>query len=389
MSRLGAASLRRLLVEELEQTGALRSSIVREAFLRVPRELFVPELAEREGLEAVYRNELVVTKADARGVPLSSSSEPQVMAAMLERLELEEGMRVLEVGAGSGYNAALLKSIVGRRGRVVSIDHDPELARKSRRALRVGGFAVRVVGGDGHLGHASAAPYDRLVVTASSATVPEAWRDQLFEGGLLELPLRLTAAGAQAIATFRRSGRRFESTSVVPGRFMPLRGEGIGDLHPPVLTVSHVLGNAREPVLTQLAGTSLLHLSEAARRRLVAFDEPRRRPLGFRSPAWSLALYLSLELPERRLVTRFADLATGVVGRGGRSLALLEGRWQGGERPTAQRLLSYGESEAEEYLSQALEEWRMRGRPGQNELRLEIDFRGGGSKISHAWEPAS
>ena len=67
----------------------------------------------------------------------------------------------------------------------------------------------------------------------------------------------------------------------------------------------------------------------------------------------------------------------------------MEGRWQGGERPTAQRLLSYGEREAEEYLGEALERWQARGRPGQDELRLEIDFRGRVSHVSHAWAGAS
>jgi len=103
--------LRLQLVGELERATALRSPNVREAFLQVPRELFVPDFARSEGLAAVYANQLIVTKSDARGAPLSSSSEPQIMAAMLERLELDEGMRVLEIGSGSGYNAALLKTL--------------------------------------------------------------------------------------------------------------------------------------------------------------------------------------------------------------------------------------------------------------------------------------
>ena len=113
---------------------------MRDAFLRVPRELFVPAFAAEHGLDAVYRDEAIVTKTDEHGTPISSSSQPQIMAIMLERLALEPGLRVLEIGAGTGYNAALLKTIVGPRGRVVSVDVDPELARGARSRLRRGGW---------------------------------------------------------------------------------------------------------------------------------------------------------------------------------------------------------------------------------------------------------
>ena len=153
--------------------GFIRSERVRAAFLAVPRELFVPEFAGREGLAAVHRDEVIMTKRNAQGAPLSSSSQPAIMALMLEQLQLEEGMNVLEVGAGTGYNAALLSLLVGPRGRVVSVDVDPELARGARRALRVGGYRLRVVAGDGRAGFAERAPYDRIIVTASSDSVPD------------------------------------------------------------------------------------------------------------------------------------------------------------------------------------------------------------------------
>lgn len=381
-----AAELRVRLVGELERLGALRSTNVRAAFLDVPRELFVADFARAEGLEAVYANRVIVTKTDPHGVPISSSSEPQVMAAMLEALELREGLRVLEVGAGSGYNAALLKALVGPRGRVVSVDLDPQLASGARRALRAAGYPVRVVTGDGHDGYAPGAPYDRIVATASTADVPRAWLDQLAEGGLLEAPLRLRAEGALAIATFRRVGRRLESTSVIPGRFMPLRGEAAGSAQPPVLTFRAVIGG--RVVVTRLGGSSLARLSPRALRALaeVAEQPPRERALRIRTASWPLGLYLSLELPEDRLVLRYADLSLGAVGRSGRSLALVQGRWEGGERPAPQRLLAFGEDEAEEYLRSALQAWDTRGRPGRNQLRIRVDFRGERSRISHNWD---
>jgi protein-L-isoaspartate(D-aspartate) O-methyltransferase len=387
VSRLAAAALRLRLVEKLEQTGALRSPAVAAAFLQVPRELFVPAFAAAEGIEAVYRNQVVVTKSDRNGIPLSSSSEPQVMAAMLEALELREGLRVLEIGTGTGYNTALLKTLVGPRGRVVSIDLDRELASAARRALRAGGYGVRVVCGDGHDGYEPSGPYDRIVATASSARIPRAWLEQLVDGGLMEVPLRMRAEGAIAIATFRRSGARLESTRIVPGRFMPLRGAAADPALPPVLTVRAMLRGG-SIVVTRLGGSSLARLSPRARGALtdVAATPPRTHPLGFRAASWPLGLYLSLELPERRLVMRYADLAIGVIGRGGRSLAFVEGRWDGGDRATPQRLLAYGESDAEECLRSALEEWEARGRPGLGELRIDVAFRGSASRITHRWD---
>jgi protein-L-isoaspartate(D-aspartate) O-methyltransferase len=385
VTRPAAAALRLRLVEELERARALRSPSVAAAFLQVPRELFVPAFAAAEGIEAVYTNRLIVTKTGRHGIPLSSSSEPQIMAAMLEALELREGLRVLEIGTGTGYNTALLKTLVGPRGRVVSVDLDRELASAARRALRAGGYAARVVCGDGHDGYEPGGPYDRIVATASSARIPRAWLDQLVDGGLLEVPLRLRAEGALAIATFRRVGGRLESTRIVPGRFMPLRGEGADPALPPVLTVRAVLdGN---PVVTRLGGASLAHLSSRASETLaeVAATPPRTRPLGFRAASWPLGLYLSLEIPERRLVLRYADLAIGVIGGGGRSLALIEGRWEGGDRVTPQRLLAYGEAEAEDHLRSALDAWSARGRPGPGELVIGVAFRGAASTITHRW----
>ena len=234
-----------------------------------------------------------------------------------------------------------------------------------------------MVAGDGRAGVAAAAPYDRIVVTASSPTVPRAWLDQLVDGGLLELPLRLSSTGLQAVATLRRAGERLESVATVPGGFMPLRG----DEPAPLAMLS--AGDGRS-LLVQLNGASLARLTRPARRRLLAsaLGEPRRRPLA-RFPTWTLALYLSLELPESRLVVRFSPPGIGVVGRGGRGLALVEGSPR--PEPSAQRLLAWGDPEAERYLEHALARWAARGRPGHDALRLRVSFDGERARISHRW----
>jgi protein-L-isoaspartate(D-aspartate) O-methyltransferase len=113
MSVRECARLRRHLVDELAGRGLIQDERVERALLAVPREIFVPKFAAQRGLEAVCRDEAIMTKDDARGVPVSSSSQPAIIASMLERLDLREGQRVLEIGAGTGYNAALLAEIVG------------------------------------------------------------------------------------------------------------------------------------------------------------------------------------------------------------------------------------------------------------------------------------
>ena len=206
-----AADLRRRLVDAL----AIEDDAVRRAFLAVPRERFVPHV---RSLDEVYRDDVVVVKRDAGGTPISSSSQPQIMARMLERLQLEPGQRVLEIGAGTGWNAALLKEIVGPAGSVVTVDVDEELVRLAAERLP----DVRVVVGDGRLGWEPGAPYDRIVATASTDRIPQAWHDQLREGGLLVAPLR-SSPTEQSVVAFRRAGDELVRAAEIRGGFMPLR----------------------------------------------------------------------------------------------------------------------------------------------------------------------
>lgn len=259
--------LRRRLVRELEQRGLIRSAQVRDAFLTVPRETFLSEFAAFEGLEAVYRDEAIPTKFDANGFAVSSSSQPAIMAEMLEQLALEPGMRVLEVGAGTGYNAALLAQIVGPSGAVTTIEIDPEVARGARAALRRGSHQVSVRVGDGRNGFPDRAPFDRIIVTASSEEIPRPWFDQLDEGGLLEVPLRINAAGAQVIPTLRKTQGKLEPVSAVCGGFMPMRSandEGSVPSRPPCLIASDATGDVATPPLLQISGASVTTLSAMA-----------------------------------------------------------------------------------------------------------------------------
>jgi protein-L-isoaspartate(D-aspartate) O-methyltransferase len=362
---------RRRLVDELERRRLIRSPRVREAFLLVPRELFVPD-AE---LQRVYRDEAIVTKVDGGGVALSSSSQPAIMALMLEALDVRPGQRVLEIGAGTGYNAALLSVLVGPRGRVVTVDIDPEVARRARRALAAGGYAARVVVGDGREGWARGAPYDRIVVTASAVEVPRGWFAQLAHEGLVEAPIQLRGEGAvQAIPLLRRDREGFRSISVLCGGFMPLRDQADRAPGGRAMVSASSLVDGETEQMTCLFGTGVRHLSPSARTRALArlLEAPRRRALRVRRRLEGLHLYASLRIPERRLVS--SPVGLGQISSDGRSLALLA--WGGGLR-------AYGDDRAERALLTLVDEWKRRGRPTEEALDVRVRFTNGASTLRY------
>src|SRR5918999_4152091 len=126
--------------------------------------------------------------ATGRGVEAtSSSSAPFIMARLIDALELQPGMRVLEIGTGTGYNAAVLARLLGAE-HVISVEIDSVAANGARHALQRAGYPVRVVTGDGEDGYPPGAPYDRIIVTASVHTVPMTWVEQTRPGGMILVP---------------------------------------------------------------------------------------------------------------------------------------------------------------------------------------------------------
>ena len=145
------------------------------------------------------------------------------MAVMLEMLEIEPGQRVFEVGAGTGYNAALMGHLVGEEGSVTSIDIDPSVTGEAAANLGEAGITgVRIVTGDGWLGEPGGA-FDRGMVTAECWDLSPHWVDQLAEGGTLVLPLWIRPGLTLAVAFEKRDGV-LASRSLAMCGFMPLRG---------------------------------------------------------------------------------------------------------------------------------------------------------------------
>ncbi len=216
----GIAELHRALVDGLVASGAVRDERMEAAFRAVPRHLFLPELPP----EQVYVDEAVVTRWEER-MPVSSSSQPSMMAIMLTQLDLREGHKVLEIGTATGYNAAIIDHIVGPSGSVTTIDIDEELVTSAREHLAAAGHGrVTALAADGGFGYREGAPYDRIIVTVGSSDLLPAWIDQLAPEGILVLPLVVTS-DLQWSAALVRDGDRLVSRSVRSCRFVRLRGE--------------------------------------------------------------------------------------------------------------------------------------------------------------------
>src|SRR5579864_3483247 len=170
--------LRSALVRALLRNGTLHPGRVEEAFRRVPRHVFLPDV----DIDLAYRDNSIPTKL-LGGEIVSSSSQPAIMAIMLEQLALEPGQRVLEVGAGTGYNAALLAELAGESGQVTAIDLDLDTVLRARAALQQTGYGrVRVEQADGVAGYPELAPYDRIIATVGLGDIPLAFSSQLAVG---------------------------------------------------------------------------------------------------------------------------------------------------------------------------------------------------------------
>ncbi|TMB64293.1 MAG: methyltransferase domain-containing protein, partial [Chloroflexi bacterium] len=141
------------------------------------------------------------------------------------QLDVSETMAVLEVGTGSGYNAALIAEIVGSLGRVVTIELDPHVAEQARRNLKAIGYEqVRVLDGDALAGCTEEAPYDRIIVTTGVPDLSVAWIEQLSEGGIIVAPIRLNGLQLSAALT-KLDSRRLVSKSLFGCGFSSIRGE--------------------------------------------------------------------------------------------------------------------------------------------------------------------
>jgi protein-L-isoaspartate(D-aspartate) O-methyltransferase len=213
-------ALNQALVNELKDKKWIQTPGVEAAFRAVLRHHFLPG----RPLEVVYSDRAISAKQDEVGQWLSSSSQPAIMGIMLEQLGLEPGHKVLEIGAGTGYNAALMAHIVGEAGQVITVDIDQDLVETARENLARAGFEqVQVICADGGYGVPDAAPFDRIILTVGAPDITPAWWKQLKPKGRIVLPLMFK--GSMKSIAFEWVEDHLASLSVKDCGFIQLRGD--------------------------------------------------------------------------------------------------------------------------------------------------------------------
>lgn len=193
------------MVTKLKEQGAIKSIEVEKAFSKVLRHKFLetfylpgdlkqpiahkPHNPDSEHLKLIYSKHSLITRI-TDGKPSSSTSEPMLMALMLELLALSPNLKVLEIGTGTGYNAALISEIVGNQTLVVSVDIQEDVTAQTKRLLSDAGYPnINLVLRDGFYGVQEEAPYDRIVATVGTQDLSPYWVDQLSTSGFMILPL--------------------------------------------------------------------------------------------------------------------------------------------------------------------------------------------------------
>ncbi|MGR8008622.1 methyltransferase, FxLD system [Streptomyces hypolithicus] len=299
-----AERLRNALVDQIRADGHARTPAVETALRTVPRHKFVPDVS----LDEAYANAPVSIKYDTDGTSISCASQPDVVALMLDQIEAQPGERILELGAGTGYNAGLLAHLVGESGSVTTIDVDDDIVEGARAHLAAAGFTnVVALIRDGAVGHAEGAPYDRIIATVGAHGVPHAWLQQLAPSGRLVVPQRLKGSVSRSIAYEQRDGRWVSLDSEM-NTFMPLR-RGIADDDRRVVPLS-TDGTVR---LQAPAGQ---HIDADALAGVL--DQPRTEEWtgvtvrAMESPEW-MELFVTCSLPSGLIRMLFPKAAKGTV----------------------------------------------------------------------------
>jgi len=238
-------------VRELKSKGAICSRAVERAFRKVERHKLLegfytwpckdvevgrdrPQLCEvdpkhpsLEALKRIYADEALVTRLDGEGRPSSSTSQPSLVASMLEELALEPGMRVLEIGAGTGYNAALMAELIEDPKLVTTIDIQEDVVRQTRRLLERAGYGeIRVLCRDGAQGAPEDAPYERIIATVGCPDISWRWVEQLSADGRMLIPLQHGGPHCDPLVKLRKlSNERVQGRVVGWSGFMPIQGE--------------------------------------------------------------------------------------------------------------------------------------------------------------------
>jgi protein-L-isoaspartate(D-aspartate) O-methyltransferase len=215
------------------------SSATEKAYLETPRHAFVSRYREwgtkewneinsdnlNEHLAMLYADRPLILFGDDDENILSTISEPSFVLRMLDMLQLEPGHRVFELGAGSGWNAALMGNIVNPGGQVYSLEIIPELARQALETIKTLGIGtVSIIEADGGDGYAPGAPYDRAIFTAGTYDLPHNFHQQIKQDGLLLVVIK-SKGGGDTLFILKKAGDHFESINSMQCGFVQMMGK--------------------------------------------------------------------------------------------------------------------------------------------------------------------
>jgi protein-L-isoaspartate(D-aspartate) O-methyltransferase len=250
-------------VDELKAAGAIGPAAVERAFRTVQRHRLLetfyhrdsegfrtvehdPRQPQRDHLALIYADTALATRRIG-GMPASSTSQASLVAKMLELLDLSEGLKVLEVGAGTGYNAALLAQVVGDQRLVITVDVLEDVVDQTRRLLADAGYPrIQVLLRDGFEGVPEQAPFDRIVATVGCSDLSPHWAEQLAGDGAMLVPLQ--HASGHPLVLARKDGAALRGRMVLRTGFIPVRGPlhiedmwslGVRVAHPAELVHEH------------------------------------------------------------------------------------------------------------------------------------------------------
>ena len=367
-----SARLRRRLVEHLLDEDVLHAPEWIAAFRTVPRHVFLPRFFAPAGglwaavdrddpgwLETVYSRDVLVTQLDddpdrwdlarrdgpVAGTPTSSSSMPSIMAIMLEELRVRDGQRVLEIGTGTGYNAALLSHRCGA-GQVSTVDIDPVIVDAARERLAVAGYRPACAVGDGALGFPAGVVFDRILCTASVSSIPLAWLAQTAPGGLIVTTLNRPIGAGLVRLVAGEDGTGQGRVLARDGRFMPLRAHRLPATDPLPMPSRDDWEQTRLPLAT------VIH--------------PRRQ----------FEFFAGLELPGVRTVREHDGTdphAAGGPGRSGVALVHPDGSWvRHRKRGGADEVAQGGPRALWELAEAAYVDWCELGKPDRDRFGVTV-----------------
>lgn len=370
------------LASELERKGVLNSPKLKEAFLSVPRHLFIDrfykfnpdsgssnwtEITRDDSaisdswMDEIYRDTPLVTAINGENFPISSNTAPWLTCLMLDALKLNRGQTVLEIGTGTGYTASLLAKIVGDPKLVTTIEIDPDLVEDAERRIRtVLKEPVSIHVGDGLNGYSKNSPYDRIYATASYHRVPIEWLRQLRGEGVLILNLK--GLGRKVPSGIFRIEKSFdESTST--GRFLEIP-DRVGFIS----LQDSSLPTASEAVMkfSAEAFQSEFHFSERSFNPIELFSANKS---GFR-------YLILLKLPDLYVVpsNHLLDehIPHYIIDMGGNTLLAFQRR----RKSTSWTVKVKGHADLWEKISRLYQWWENNGRPQATEFLVGLDEEG-------------